>query len=85
MHGVEFLGGKFVAVGANDECSVAVFTLPTRNNILGQWSAIYMSPFALQAFLPVNNLLIGIRESDSASETSCSTTLAIVCRSVKSV
>ncbi len=66
-HGVAFLDGKLVAVGGTDECSVEVFTLPTKDNVLGQWSTIYPlpSPFALQALLPVDNLLIGIRELGS--------------------
>ncbi len=52
-----------MAVGGTD--SVEVFSLPTKDNVLGQWSTIYPLPsaFALQALLPVNNLLIGIRES----------------------
>ncbi len=64
-HGVAFLDGKLVAVGGTDECSVEVFTLPTKDNVLGQWSTIYPlpSPLTLQALLPVDNLLIGIRES----------------------
>ncbi len=64
-HGVVFLDGKLVAVGGTEERSVEVFTLPTKDNVLGQWSTIYPlpSPSALQALLPVDNLLIGIRES----------------------
>ncbi len=70
-HGVAFLDGKLVAVGGTDERSVEVFTLPTKDNVLGQWSTIYPlpSPFALQALLPVDNLLIGIRESVSVHFT----------------
>ncbi len=66
-HGVAFLDGKLVAVGGTNECSVEVFTLPTKDNALGQWSTIYPlpSPFALQALLPADNLLIGICESVS--------------------
>ncbi len=66
-HGVAFLDGKLVAVGGTGECSVEVFTLPCKDNVLGQWSTIYPlpSPFALQALLPADNLLIGIRESVS--------------------
>ncbi len=66
-HSVAFLDGKFVAVGGLDEPSVEVFTLPNTDNVLGQWNAIYPlpSPFTLQALLPVDNLLIGIRESQS--------------------
>ncbi len=64
-HGVAFFDGKFVAVGRPDECSV--FALPSKDNVLGKWSAISQcpSPFALQALLPADNLLIGIRESVS--------------------
>ncbi len=66
-HSVAFLDGKLVAVGGIDESSVEVFTLPNKDNVLGQWSTIYPlpSPFTLQALLPVDNLLIGIRESRS--------------------
>ncbi len=66
-HSVAFLDGKFVAVGGLDESSVEVFTLPNKDSVLGQWSTIYPlpSPFTLQALLPVDNLLIGIRESRS--------------------
>ncbi len=70
-HGVAFVDGKLVAVGGNEDRSVETFTLPTKSNGLGQWSTIYPlpSPFALQALLPVDNFLIGIRESDSACST----------------
>ncbi len=63
-HGVALLDGKLVAVGGADEYSVEVFTLPTKENFLGQWSTIYPlpSPFTLRALLPVDNILIGIRE-----------------------
>ncbi len=63
-HGVAFLDGKLVAVGGTDEQSVEVFTLPTNDNALGQWNTIYPLPsqFALQALLPFDNLLIGIRK-----------------------
>ncbi len=63
-HGVALLDGKLVAVGGIDESSVEVFTLPTEDNALGQWSTIYPlpSPLTLEALLPVDNLLIGIRE-----------------------
>ncbi len=66
-HGVAFLDGKLVAVGGTDERSVETFTLPTKDNVHGQWSTIYPlpSPFALQALLPVDNLLIGIRKFGS--------------------
>ncbi len=62
-----FLKGKLVAVGGTDERSVEIFTLPTKDNVLGPWSTIYPlpSPFALQALLPVDNLLTGIRELGS--------------------
>ncbi len=70
-HGVAFLDGKLVAVGGNDDRNAETFTLPTKDNVLGQWSTIYPlpSPFALQTLLPVDNLLIGIRKSDSAFST----------------
>ncbi len=66
-HGVALLDGKLVAVGGINESSVEVFTVPAEDNVLGQWSTIYPlpSPFTLQALLPVDNLLIGIRESQS--------------------
>ncbi len=64
-HGVAFLDGKLVAVGGTNERTVEVFTLPRKGNVVGQWSTIYPlpSPFALQALLPVDYLLIGIRKT----------------------
>ncbi len=61
-HAVAFIGGKIVVAGGIDECGAEYFTLPTYENVLGQWTSIYPLPDPLRiiSLLPADNCLIGI-------------------------
>ncbi len=61
-HAAAFIGEKIVVTGGIDECGVEYFTLPTAENVLGQWTSIYPLPDPLRiiALLPADNCLIGI-------------------------
>ncbi len=61
-HAAAFIGGKIVVVGGGNEREVEYFTLPTKDNNLGQWTSIYPLPKSLDilVLLPVDNCLITI-------------------------
>ncbi len=61
-HAAAFIGGKVVVAGGIRECGVEYFTLPTNENVLGQWTSIYPLPDPLRiiTLLPADNCLIGI-------------------------
>ncbi len=61
-HAVAFIGGKIVLAGGENEREVDCFTLPTGENVMGQWTQVYPLPKALDflSLLPVDNCLISI-------------------------
>ncbi len=61
-HAAAFIGGKIVVADGTEECGVEYFTLPTAENILGQWTSIYplAEPRSIIALLQADNCLIGI-------------------------
>ncbi len=62
-HAVAFIGLKIVMAGGEKEREVDCFTLPTSDNVMGQWTHIYPLPKALDllSLLPADNCLISIK------------------------